>query len=338
MQILIIGGTGLLGSAGAVELIARGHRVRALALPPVPPGYPMPAEMELRFGNINVMDDAAIEELLTGCEALVFAAGVDERVEGPPPIYDMFYRNNIAPLERLLHLAKICGVRQVVVLGSYFSYFDRIWPALNLAGHHPYIRSRIDQERLSLGFSDVQMKVCILELPYIFGAQQGRRPVWVFLVEQLLAMPGRMAFYPRGGTTMVTVRQAGQCIAGAVEQGQGGRRYPIGWFNLTWTELLQIMYLYMGQKEKKIITIPDWLFRLQTRQIMREKKRQGLEPGLNLVRFVQVMTACTFIDRTVIEHELGVSEDDLEAAIGESVQLSLAIIQGKSAIVDMRAD
>ncbi len=338
MQVLIIGGTGLLGSAGAAELIARGHRVRALALPPVPPGCRLPAEMELVFGNLNTMDDAAIEQLLAGCDALVFAAGVDERVEGPPPIYDLFYRNNIAPLERLLRLAKFSDIRQVVVLGSYFAYFDRTWPTMNLAGRHPYIRSRIDQENMALSFSNDLMQVCVLELPYIFGAQPGRKPVWVFLIEQLLAMPGRMAFYPRGGTTMVTVRQVGQCIAGAVERGQAGRSYPVGWFNLDWTELLRIMYRHLGQPDKQIITIPDWLFRLQTRQIMREKKRQGLEPGLNLVEYTRVMTARTFIDRTVIEQELGVGGDDLDAAIGESVRLSLAIIREKSAAVDMRAD
>ena len=36
MKILMIGGTGLLGSAGARELIKRGHEVRSIALPPLP--------------------------------------------------------------------------------------------------------------------------------------------------------------------------------------------------------------------------------------------------------------------------------------------------------------
>ena len=35
MNVLIIGGTGLLGSQAARELISRGHTVAGLALPPV---------------------------------------------------------------------------------------------------------------------------------------------------------------------------------------------------------------------------------------------------------------------------------------------------------------
>lgn len=337
MQVFMVGGTGLLGSAGARELIARGHRVRSIALPPVPDGALLPAELELVFGNILMMSDQEIGQCLDGCEALVFAAGVDERIEGPPPIYDLFYRHNIAPLERLLKQAKKCGIRQVVVLGSYFTYFNRIWIEMHLAEHHPYIRSRVDQARLALSFSDSQMAVCILELPYIFGAQPGRRPVWVFLAEMLLAMKGA-AFYPRGGTTMVTVNQVGQCIAGAVENGQGGRQYPVGWFNLSWVQLLRIFYRHMGQPDKKIITIPDFLFRLQARQIMRRKQKQGLEPGLDLVAYAQVMTAETFIDRRIIEDELGVQDDDLDAAIGESVRLSLDIIAGRTKAIGMQAN
>lgn len=34
MNVFMIGGTGLLGSAAAAELIARGHQVKSIALPP----------------------------------------------------------------------------------------------------------------------------------------------------------------------------------------------------------------------------------------------------------------------------------------------------------------
>jgi len=40
----MIGGTGLLGSQGAAELISRGHKVKAIALPPLPQGAVLPPE------------------------------------------------------------------------------------------------------------------------------------------------------------------------------------------------------------------------------------------------------------------------------------------------------
>ena len=52
--------------------------------------------------------------------------------------------------------------------------------------------------------------------------------------------------WPRGGTAMVTVKQVGQAIAGAVERNKGGKCYPIGYYNLTWKELLSTFHKYMG--------------------------------------------------------------------------------------------
>ena len=64
MKIFMIGGTGLLGCEAATELIKRGHSVTSVALPPLPEGAPIPAEMEIIFGDINKKSDAEIEALI----------------------------------------------------------------------------------------------------------------------------------------------------------------------------------------------------------------------------------------------------------------------------------
>lgn len=337
MRVFLIGGTGLLGSEAARELIRRGHEVISMALPPVPVGADLPKEMVIEFGNYMELDDNALLSYMKGCEGLVYAAGVDERVEGPPPIYDMFMKYNITPLERLLRLAKQAGVKHVAVCGSYFSYFAKIWPEKELTKWHPYIRSRIDQEEVALSFADEDFHVAVLELPYIFGAQPGRKPVWVFLVEQILSMKKR-TFYPSGGTTMVTVQQVGQVIAGAIEKNRGGNCYPVGYYNLTWVEMLRIFHKYMGIGERKIVTIPKWMYALSSRQIMKQQKKAGLEAGLNMLKFAEVMCAETFIDKSLGCEPLGVLPDDIDAAIGQSVTVSLDIINKKTAVIDMKGE
>lgn len=337
MNVFMVGGTGLLGSEGARELIRRGHRVSSIALPPLPAGAVLPAEMTIDFASYLELTDDQIRDRLTGCDGLVFAAGVDERIEGPPPIYEMFKKFNITPLERLLRLAKSCGVRHTVICGSYFAYFDRAWPELKLADHHPYIRSRVDQASMALSFADENFDVAILELPYIFGTQPGRKPVWVFLVEQIRSMPG-VTLYPRGGTTMVTVRQVGQCIAGALENNRGGNNYPVGYFNLEWTEMLKIVHKSMGMPDRRIITIPDWLFRLFTKGIARQQKKAGHEGGLDMPEFTRVMCAKAFIDRSTIVDRLGVQPDDIEEAIGESIRLSVDILDGRQQVIGMKGE
>ena len=81
MKVFMIGGTGLLGSQAADELIKRGHEVKTLALPPLPVGAKLNPKMEIEFGNYLDMSDEEIEGKMKGCEGFVFAAGVDERVE-----------------------------------------------------------------------------------------------------------------------------------------------------------------------------------------------------------------------------------------------------------------
>ncbi len=185
MKVFMIGGTGLLGSQAAKELIERGHDVLSIALPPLPAGAVLPPAMQVEYGNYLEMSDEEIEGYMKGCEGFVFAAGVDERVEGPAPIYNLYKKYNIDPIKRLLAIAKKCGVKHVAICGSYFSYFAKKYPELELTKWHPYIRSRIDQEEVALSFADDNFNVAILELPYIFGTQPGRKPVWMFMAEQI---------------------------------------------------------------------------------------------------------------------------------------------------------
>ncbi|MGI5842495.1 MAG: NAD-dependent epimerase/dehydratase family protein [Christensenellales bacterium] len=337
MKIFMLGGTGLLGAAGAKELIKRGHEVVSVALPPIPKDADIPQEMQLHLDNINTMSDEQIKQLLKGCEGFVFTAGVDERIEFEPPVYDVYHKYNIAPLARLLPFAKEVGVKKVIILGSYFAHFAKTMPQLELYKHHPYIRSRIDQENLALSFSDEKMEVMVLELPYIFGAQKGRKPVWMYYIDLLLPMKKKILF-PKGGTTMLTVRQVGECIAGAIEKGKGGTCYPVGWENKTWIELLTLVTKYMGHPEKKVVTIPTFLYKLGAFKMAKDYKKKNIEPGLSPVEFVKLMTSNCFIDRSVIQNELGVTDDNIEEAIKDSIEYCMEIYNQNQKVVEMKAE
>lgn len=188
MKIFIVGGTGLLGSESAAELIRRGHQVKSIALPPLPHHSTIPSEMEIVFGNYMTMTDEELTEHLKGMDALVFSAGVDERVEFPAPVLDYYVKYNVEPIDRLLNISKKIGIRKAVIMGSYFAYFAKQWPEKRLVEKHPYIKSRIIQEEVAMRYNGNGMDVMVLELPYIFGTQPGRKPVWTFLVESIQNM------------------------------------------------------------------------------------------------------------------------------------------------------
>lgn len=337
MKTFIIGGTGLLGSASATELILRGHSVRSVALPPLPKNAVLPAEMELVFGNYLSMSDEELAAQMAGCDSLVFAAGVDERIEFPAPVFEQYLKYNVAPVERLLRIGKQNGIKRAVIMGSYFCYLAKQRPELKLADRHPYVRARMLQEVTALSFNSLDFEVMVLELPYIFGTQPGRKPVWTFLVEMIKGMKGA-TFYTKGGTTMVTVHQVAQAVAGALEQGKGGSCYPVGWYNMTWKEMLGIFHKYMGLPKRIVLTIPSFLFRLYGRRLKKGYEARGIETGLDLVHLADIQTTELFIDKSIIRDELGVTEDNIDAAIGDSIRLCLESLGGKDDLLEMKAE
>jgi nucleoside-diphosphate-sugar epimerase len=297
-------------------------------LAPDPEGAKLPPEMKLEYKNYLTLTDDEIRACFEGCEGFVFASGIDERIEGPSPVYDFFCKYNIPPLERLLRIAKESGVKHAAICGSYFSYFNKIWPHLDMYRWHPYVRCRVDQEKMAMAFADDNFSVAVLELPYIFGTQPGREPVWTIIVNVVRDMKGA-TMYPGGGTTMVTRKQVAQAIAGALELTKGGQCWPIGWYNMTWKAFLAIVHRAMGMPKRKVITVPNWLVSLGIKSVEKKLRKPGSEGGLYMPKFTALQGSETFIDKSLGCVPLGVQEDDIESAIEESIRLAVDVLDGK---------
>ena len=151
-------------------------------------------------------------------------------------------------------------------------------------------------------------------------------------------MPG-ITMWSKGGSTMVTVKQVGQAIAGAIERNKGGNCYPIGYYNLTWKEMLAICHKHLGCPNKKIITIPDWMYGMAGKSLVKQQKKQGIQGGLDMIKFTELQCSNQFIDKELGCIPLGVEPDDIDAAIGDSVKLCVDILDGKAKnIVAMKGE
>jgi len=137
---------------------------------------------------------------------------------------------------------------------------------------------------------------------------------------------------------MITVRQVAQCIAGALEKNKGGHNYPVGYYNMTWKEMLKIFHKYMGVPDKKIITIPVFIYRIAMMNIVKAQKKNNIDGGLKMVEFTKVMTYNLFIDKKIIVENFDVMPDDIDKAIGESVKLSMGILEGKEKVIGMKGE
>ena len=316
LKILLIGGTGFLGYYATKELLACGHQINVLSLPPEPPPGLFPEEVEIHLADMSSLSDEHLQSLLRGNDAVVFAAGVDDRVTPRKPAYPFFSKHNVESVRRVFTLARAAGVRRGIVLGSYFAYFDRIWPEMNLTIHHPYIRSRVEQAGAAIDAGGNDMIVSVLELPYIFGSMPGKIPLWKPLISYV-ASPFPLV-YPTGGTACVSVTQVAQAIRGAVEHGEQGKCYPIGGTNLTWIQLLEEISRLAG-KPKRVITLPTWLVKVGAWCLKAVHDIKGLESGLEPVAFIDLQIRNTFIDPHISQSALHYSNEDLTQALTDTM-------------------
>lgn len=340
MNVFMIGGTGLLGCEAAVQLIKHGHKVKSVALPPLPQGAPIPEEMEIIFQDINKASDEEVMKLLEGSDVFIFAAGVDERVEFPAPVEDYYDKFNIAPLRRLLPMCKKAGIKNAVVLGSYFAWLSKAYPERGFQKRNKYFAARLQQEEVCRSLSDENFGVKVLELPYIFGTQPGRKPVWTILIEQIKMMDNwGFTMYPKGGTSMLTCRQVGEVICGAAERTVPGfEAFPIGMYNYKWDKFLKIVYAArdMGE-DRKIIGVPPIVMKMGMIKVAQDYKKRGIDSGMDPFNLPDIMDIDIFYSDKYAR-ELGATDDDIVAAITDSIKVSVASYEGKVELLEMKGE
>jgi nucleoside-diphosphate-sugar epimerase len=328
-RVFVIGGTGFLGYHTIQEFLKNGWEATALGLPPAPSVDPSattswqalyPATVKVILRDIDAASDDELFALLRGHEALVFAAGLDDRTTPKKPAYPKFFHANVEIPVRVLKLAKRAGVKHAVIFGSYFAHFHRLWPEMRLAEKHPYIRSRVEQERAVTSLPG--MDVDVLELPYIFGTLPvpGWRPLWAPLVNYLRAAP--LAFYMRGGTACIQAETVGKAAFGAIVRGHPSTFYPIGQENLTWSQMLTRLAVADG-RQVRVVILPDWMLKIGLYAFRLIHELQGREGGLDPRHFAPLQTAQTYLDPEPSRQALGYETGSLDEAFRKTAKACL---------------
>ena len=318
-SVLIVGGTGFIGSHAALKFLEKGYKVTTLSMTPPKNGL-LPKEVDIITNNIDKMDPEGLCKLLKRQYAVVYAAGADDRVTPPKPANKYFYQKNVISTVNFFTLAKEAGVKRGVLLSSYFAYFDALWPNMALSKHHPYIKSRLYQEKQALIATKPELELMILQLPYIFGSAVGMTPLWKPLIQYIKKTP--WIFYTKGGTNMISVEHVAEAIVGAIENGKAGKKYVIGDQNLTWQEFLGELSLIACGKKKRIITIPNFLAKLSMSCVKLKHSIKGREGGLDMVKYVDLQTKNTFFDPGPERIELGYGSGGLTEAFKQTIKAS----------------
>ena len=266
VKTFIVGGTGLIGSRIAGVLRERGHEVTTVAR-----SRRSGVDHQLDLESASI---AELRPLLAGHDAVVFAARTDEQRPLPKPIGPAFRRAMVDPVVRLFTAAREQGATRGVIMGSYYTYFDRVHPEWKLTAEHAYIRCRVEQAREARAAAGPGLPIAVLELPFVLGPKTnwaGPLASWARSRTPLLAPPG--------GTAVASAQTVAEMTADALER-SSGEDLPVADENLTWQEMFTRIAAASG-RPRTVHRLPGVTVRAATGLGGVLQSLTGKETGLN---------------------------------------------------------
>jgi nucleoside-diphosphate-sugar epimerase len=322
LRIAVTGGTGYLGAHTVRALLSAGHHVRLL-VPPGEGGAPVIARLRTT-GDLTVLAGdlrrpTTIDELLTGVDAVLHAAGVvgtDERRA------QLMWDINAYATEAMLSRAVERDLDPVVCVSSYSALFPPpdgvISPDSPTApGRSAYARTKGYADRVARRLQSAGAPVVITYPASVVGAPFGTAPG---VTERGWAPIVRFRVAPKvqGGMQMVDVRDVAQVHMRVMRPGHGPHRYVCGGHLLTFDEMIDALELGIGRRIRRIPLSPS-LVRGAGRVSDFAGRFVPLGDGLSY-EAAMLLTAATPTDDSATLRELGITWRSPKAAIVESIR------------------
>ncbi|WP_027344361.1 NAD-dependent epimerase/dehydratase family protein [Hamadaea tsunoensis] len=289
MDILVVGGSGLIGSHVVDVLRERGHTARTVARTPGP-----------AVDHVADIGTATVDELrpvLRGCDGVVYAARTDEQTPLKKPLYPVFRRDLVDPVVRLFTAARAEGLTRGVLMGSYYTYFHRHHPEWTLPERHTYIRCRLEQAAEGRAAAGPDLPVAVIELPFVYGVgtgiSGGRLPNWAGPLDRW-ARSGWPLLAPPGGSAATSARHVAEAAVAALEQRDGGD-LPIADENQSWHDLIGGIAAAVG-RPRRVRRLPAAIARGAMRLGGALQALGGKEAGINVRHVDRLMLIDLFVE------------------------------------------
>ncbi|RKR86270.1 nucleoside-diphosphate-sugar epimerase [Micromonospora pisi] len=282
-----MGGSGLIGAHVVEVLRERGHAVTTLARTARP-----------GIDHLLDVESASVDELrplLAGHDGVVYATRTDEQRPLRKPIYPAFRRDNVEPVVRLFTAARHEGLTRGVIMGSYYTYHDRLHPQWRLAARHTYIRCRVEQAREGRAAAGPDLPVAVLELPFIFGRAGDRLPNWAGPLDRWARSRSPLVV-PAGGTAAASARSVADVAVEALEHARA-EDIPVADENLTWHDMIARIAEAVG-RPRRVRRLPAAAVRAALRSGGVLQSLGGKESGVNPTYLADLLLAELFIEPT----------------------------------------
>lgn len=246
MKTLVTGGTGFVGRAVVVELLAQGREIRVLVRRR---GHPALAGLEVEEVVGDLRNPDSLRAALKGVTR-VFHVAADYRLWVPDP--ENMYATNVQGTINLLQAAAAAGVERLVYTSTVGTLGnpgdgtpgteDTPVSLAEMVGH--YKRSKFLAEQKVLEYAAQGFPVVLVHPSAPVGPWDWRpTPTGQMIVDFL---KGRCPAYVETGLNLVHVRDVAQGHLLAEEKGRLGEKYILGCQNLRLSEIFGLLSTLSG--------------------------------------------------------------------------------------------
>ena len=281
--VALTGASGFVGGHVLAQLLAAGHKVRALVRNPAR-FEPRVADTRLTVIEGSQFDDGPLARLVEGAEAVVHLVGIIMEV---PSHRQTFERVHVLGTRRLIEAARSAGIQRWVQMSALGTRPDAVstyhrtkWAAETAVREsgtaytifRPSIIHGPDGEFMEL----VKGFWCKCFPPFVpyFSARAGAQNIVEIKTALLWPFPSLRKHHdgdryistaPAGRLQPVWVEDVARCFTGALDNDKSiGETYPMGGPDVySWPQLFDTCRRHLPRaRNKKIVAIPAWYAKL----------------------------------------------------------------------------
>jgi len=334
MRVLVTGATGLIGSWVVRELLAAGHRPRALVRRSSNLANLDGLDVERAEGD--VLDRASVVRALDGCEGVVHSAGLATFLPGERRrMYDLNHRS----VEIVLDAARERGVARAVLTSSTAAMggsptprvADESTPSNAEALGIDYFVSKYRGERAALDLAARGLPVVVLRPVVCLGPGD----IYGSSATTFLALArGRLPVFVPGGAAFCDVRDVARAHVAALERGRAGDVYILGGHNFEIADMVRVVGRVAGVAPPRRAPYPLALaVAAAAEAVDRITGRRG-RLSRQLVRASHLYT---WVSSAKAERELGYATRPFEESLRDTYRYFLATGRLKPATPELRA-
>ena len=234
MKVLLIGGTGFLGTDIQKVLLAQEIDFQATSRSP---------KSEEHFVTCNILDKESLRSAMEGCTHVIHSAGL---VSHSPEDSEFLWKIHVEGTQNVFDMALELGIKRVVYLSTSgtvaVSDDSKALPnedaasPFELLKDWPYYRTKYFAEEIALSFAKKGLEVISLNPSLLLGPND---PTGASTSAIQLFLDDQVPVAPCGGVGFVDVRDVAEISVKALLKGQSGERYLLNSSNMSFMEFYQ---------------------------------------------------------------------------------------------------